>query len=167
MHLRVLFGLAVATLLIVGPAAARAQQCDDYNQCTANDMCREGECTGTLQSGGGCDDFNDCTVNDRCGPDGDCVGDPRPAQYVVWRGLRHLPGLRPDPGRAAAVPRRSVQRRPQLRYVGHWPLSAGGLPDVWWRTGLSLRRRVHPAAAGVSGHRQLQGRLQSCDGSMR
>jgi hypothetical protein len=78
MHLRVLFGLAVATLLIARPGAARAQQCEDYNQCTVNDMCREGVCSGTPASGSGCNDFNDCTVNDRCGPDGECVGDPAP-----------------------------------------------------------------------------------------
>jgi len=76
--MRTLVGLAVATLLVVGPGAAGAQQCDDFDQCTANDMCREGMCSGTPISSGGCDDYNDCTVNDRCGPDGECTGDSAP-----------------------------------------------------------------------------------------
>ena len=59
MQMRVLLGLAVATLLVVGPGAAGAQQCDAGDQCTANNMCREGICTGTSISSGGCDDVND------------------------------------------------------------------------------------------------------------
>ena len=60
--------------------AAGAQNCDDFDGCTVNDMCSAGTCQGTPQSGGACDDFDDCTVNDRCTNDPflPCRGDPAP-----------------------------------------------------------------------------------------
>jgi len=96
--MRVLLGLAVATLLVVGPGAVGAQQCDDFDQCTANDMCREGTCIGTPISIGGCDDFNDCTVNDRCGPDGECTGDPAAPNTPCGGGCGTCQALIPIPG---------------------------------------------------------------------
>ena len=69
--------LAVLGMALAGPLAARAQQCDDFSDCTNNDMCDdEGNCSGTPANGGSCDDFNDCTTNDRCQPDGSCSGTP-------------------------------------------------------------------------------------------
>ena len=95
--MRDLFGLAVATLLVVGPGAAGAQQCDDGLQCTVNDMCREGECTGTPMVSGGCNDYNDCTVNDRCGVDGFCTGDPAPLNTRCGGGCGTCQPLSPFP----------------------------------------------------------------------
>src|SRR5262249_18017624 len=68
--------LVAAALLLVW-SAAQAQQCDDFNTCTANDMCSEGSCTGTLQPGN-CDDGDPCTMNDHCVEDEEgvtCRGD--------------------------------------------------------------------------------------------
>merc|ERR1711963_1054122 len=75
--------------------------CDDGSLCTRSDVCREGECVGTLavtcpektcfvgicdpKSGNcnyeptpdtTCDDGNSCTVNDRCTARGTCEGTP-------------------------------------------------------------------------------------------
>jgi hypothetical protein len=74
----VIVGIA---LLLAG--SARAQTCDDFNECTANDMCADGVCSGSFQDGG-CDDGNPCTTNDRCQMDPDsepfCLGtDSAPA----------------------------------------------------------------------------------------
>jgi hypothetical protein len=68
--------VTIACALLLSSAGS-AQQCDDFNECTANDMCSEGFCTGTLQPGG-CDDGDPCTLNDRCVMDEgfiDCRGD--------------------------------------------------------------------------------------------
>lgn len=65
------FCLALATT----PVAA--QQCDDFEGCTANDLCSAGMCTGTPINGGGCDDSNPCTINDTCAS-GRCQGSPAP-----------------------------------------------------------------------------------------
>lgn len=71
------------TALLTAPAAF-AQQCDDGSECTTNDMCSEGECSGTPATGGSCDDFNECTVNDRCQND--------PEEGIVCRGDDAEPG---------------------------------------------------------------------------
>ena len=96
--MRVWMGFVVATLLVAGPGAAAAQQCDDFDQCTANDMCREGTCSGTPVSSGGCDDYNECTVNDRCGPDGECTGDPAPLNSPCGGGCGTCQQFVPIPG---------------------------------------------------------------------
>lgn len=69
------FTVCLATTALV--SVAEAQQCDDFQQCTASDMCVDGECTGTPLSGSGCDDGNPCTVNDQCSA-GQCGGEPAP-----------------------------------------------------------------------------------------
>src|SRR5512144_3045605 len=74
--------MVAAVVLAMGTAASFAQECDDFDACTVNDMCSDGMCAGTFQIGAGCSDFDDCTINDRCvddpilGPG--CAGDPAP-----------------------------------------------------------------------------------------
>src|SRR5262245_32421444 len=66
----------LVSLLCVGVGsvpAARGQQCDDFDECTMNDMCSNGECNGSPQTGGSCDDGNPCTINDTCAS-GTCTG---------------------------------------------------------------------------------------------
>lgn len=67
--------VAIVLLLTVRCAPTRAQQCDDFDQCTASEMCSQGECVGTPISGGLCDDGNACTANDSC-IHGSCAGTP-------------------------------------------------------------------------------------------
>src|SRR5262249_45694969 len=39
--------------------------CDDFNDCTTNDTCTDGNCQGQpVADGTGCDDFNQCTTGD-------------------------------------------------------------------------------------------------------
>lgn len=70
--------MAVAVLALATRATAQ-QQCDDFFECTTNDMCVGEFCTGEFKAGP-CNDFDPCTTNDRCvddpvfGPD--CQGDP-------------------------------------------------------------------------------------------
>ncbi len=70
---------SAALLLALGAPRAIAQQCDDFFECTTNDMCEGEFCTGSFQAGP-CNDFDPCTTNDHCvddpvfGPD--CQGDP-------------------------------------------------------------------------------------------
>lgn len=59
-----ILGLFLAAALDSG--LAMAQSCDDFDECTTNDMCADGMCLGTPRNGGTCDDGNDCTVNDTC-----------------------------------------------------------------------------------------------------
>jgi outer membrane protein W len=68
--------LLIMGLTITWAAAARAQQCDDSDSCTNPDMCSDGMCVGTPQSGGSCDDGNPCTTDDTC-VDGECMGTPQ------------------------------------------------------------------------------------------
>jgi hypothetical protein len=73
----------IAVLLVAAlVGAADAQQCNDFDQCTVNDMCFADRCNGTFADGAGCDDGNGCTVNDRCQIDillGEvCRGDTAP-----------------------------------------------------------------------------------------
>lgn len=68
---------AMGVALAAAFARADAQTCDDALACTSNDMCVEGNCTGTPVSSGACDDANDCTVNDTC-VGGTCLGEPAP-----------------------------------------------------------------------------------------
>lgn len=93
--------LVAAVLLLSG--AARAQQCDDFDQCTANDICSDGVCSGSFQTGGSCDDGNPCTMNDRCRMDPDqgtiCVGsDPAPIGTSCDGGCGTCQQLAPVPG---------------------------------------------------------------------
>lgn len=78
MRARVIKWLTAATICVLVTAAPlRAQECDDSDPCTVNDMCGvDGLCHGTPQAGASCDDHNDCTNNDRCQPNGGCKGDP-------------------------------------------------------------------------------------------
>jgi len=51
-----------------------AGECDDDNECTENDICKNGSCTGlTILE---CDDSNSCTY-DTCDPDSGCVHTPQ------------------------------------------------------------------------------------------
>jgi hypothetical protein len=70
--------VVLALFCIATAQIAAAQQCDDSNACTSNDMCADGMCTGTPQSSGSCNDFNDCTVNDTCQAGGLCLGTSAP-----------------------------------------------------------------------------------------
>jgi hypothetical protein len=67
--------VVISALLLSG--AAYAQQCDDFSECTANDMCSAGVCTGAFQAGS-CDDGNPCTGGDTCMMDPEfgptCIG---------------------------------------------------------------------------------------------
>ena len=60
-------------MLAAGSAAG--QSCEDFDECTTNDMCADGMCIGTPRNGGSCDDGNDCTTNDTC-VSGTCQGTP-------------------------------------------------------------------------------------------
>jgi len=66
--------ILTAALLTV---RAEAQQCDDFDPCTTNDMCTAEGCAGTPASGASCTDFNECTINEHCTAEG-CVGEPAP-----------------------------------------------------------------------------------------
>ena len=71
--------LLLAILLSLGfSAPAVAQQCDDLDSCTQNDMCVGDQCQGTPRTGGSCDDGNACTINDTCAG-GTCTGTAAPA----------------------------------------------------------------------------------------
>jgi hypothetical protein len=80
MRLRTIDWLSVATVVVLMSAPAlRAQECDDSDPCTINDMCgADGMCHGTVQAGAACDDFNACTINDTCQAGGGCMGAPAP-----------------------------------------------------------------------------------------
>ncbi len=80
MRLRICDALiAAAVLWTLGVPPTFAQQCDDFFECTTNETCQDGLCTGEFQQGP-CNDFDACTTNDHCvddpvfGPD--CQGDP-------------------------------------------------------------------------------------------
>ncbi len=95
---RILVGLVAMGVALAVVSGARAQTCDDFNACTKNDMCFEGNCTGTPATSGSCDDFDDCTVNDRCGPEGVCMGDPAPVNTSCGGGCGKCVQLVPIPG---------------------------------------------------------------------
>src|SRR5262245_45332567 len=71
------WGLVTAGLFALSCVAtmSRAQVCNDFDQCTDQDMCSNGMCMGTPISGGTCDDGNECTINDTCAS-GECHGTP-------------------------------------------------------------------------------------------
>jgi hypothetical protein len=87
-----------AAVLLVGVPALHAQQCDDFNECTANDMCSGTVCVGTPQTSGGCDDLNPCTIDDRCQPDGGCLGTDAPVGTSCASGCGTCQQLVPVPG---------------------------------------------------------------------
>lgn len=92
--------VATAALAVCLSATAEGQQCNDFNGCTANDMCVDGTCTGTPAGGGSCDDFNECTVNDRCVSNfGEitCMGDPAPVGTECQGGCGTCQSLSPIP----------------------------------------------------------------------
>ncbi len=91
------FGLAAMGVALAVAAPAGAQQCDDFDECTRNDMCTVEGCMGTPASGGGCDDFNECTVNDRCGEDGFCTGDSAANDTPCGGGCGTCQSLTPFP----------------------------------------------------------------------
>lgn len=63
-----LFVSVVGTIDFSQPPTAQAQACDDFDQCTVQDMCQaDGTCRGTPQPNGTpCDDGNACTLNESC-----------------------------------------------------------------------------------------------------
>lgn len=77
---------AMGVALMATLACVQAQTCDDFDACTSNDMCAEGNCMGTPLSSGSCDDGNECTINDRCGLEGLCLGDPAPRDTPCGNG---------------------------------------------------------------------------------
>lgn len=99
MRIRTMGWLTVATAAVLLSAPAlRAQECDDSDPCTVNDMCgTDGECHGTPQAGKSCDDHDDCTVNDRC-QSGGCMGDPGTAGTVCGGGCGTCQQLVPVAG---------------------------------------------------------------------
>jgi hypothetical protein len=88
-------GVALAT------AGARAQECDDFDPCTVNDMCVDegfgSFCMGTLGGQGSCDDGDECTVNDRCDAVEGCTGDPAPVGTQCQGGCGTCQSLSPIP----------------------------------------------------------------------
>jgi hypothetical protein len=75
----VLTSLLLTLAVMLGSLPTQAQVCDDFDACTANDMCSGAECLGTPQDSGPCDDLDDCTINDQCLPGNNgCRGDPAP-----------------------------------------------------------------------------------------
>ncbi len=60
------------TGLCVEVVSADGVECDDSDDCTQNDACLNGECTGMEDM---CNDFNDCTM-DACNPTKGCVNTP-------------------------------------------------------------------------------------------
>jgi hypothetical protein len=70
--------LSAALAITFAAGSAAAVSCEDFDDCTANDMCADGMCVGTPLNGGSCDDGNDCTVNDTCVA-GTCTGTPAAA----------------------------------------------------------------------------------------
>lgn len=61
--------------------AANGKVCNDYNECTINDVCTAGVCGGTsILNGFACSDNNTCTYNDKC-TGGVCVGTPQPVGH--------------------------------------------------------------------------------------
>jgi hypothetical protein len=85
-------------ILAVALMAARthAQQCDDFDPCTTNDMCTAQGCSGTPTSSGSCADFDECTVNERCTAEG-CVGDPAPLGTACQGGCGTCQSIFPEP----------------------------------------------------------------------
>ena len=55
-------------------------QCDDSEQCTYNDKCQDGVCSGTAYS---CEDGLECTDN-VCNGNGNCGGSVQPGWCVIW-----------------------------------------------------------------------------------
>jgi hypothetical protein len=83
--------------LLFHGANAGAQTCDDFEPCSSNDMCVDGECIGTPSDSGSCDDFDPCTINDRCTAMG-CMGDPAPVGTTCAEGCGTCQQLVPFPG---------------------------------------------------------------------
>ena len=91
-------GLVAMGVALIAANGARAQQCDDFDACTTNDMCVDGFCTGgTPASSGSCDDFNDCTINDHCDAELGCTGDPAPVNTTCGGGCGTCQSLSPIP----------------------------------------------------------------------
>lgn len=79
--------LLAGVAVLVGAPGMWGQACDDFDACTANDMCSGGTCIGTPQDGGPCDDLDDCTLNDRCLPgNSGCGGEPAPTGTSCAKG---------------------------------------------------------------------------------
>jgi hypothetical protein len=67
--------IALAALLwVVLPT--HADGCDDFNQCTVDDMCTDGMCKGRIQVGLDC--TADCVQGGHCQASGFCQGAPAP-----------------------------------------------------------------------------------------
>jgi hypothetical protein len=90
-------GLVVMGVTLAGAGGVGAQTCDDFDQCTTNDMCSNGECSGTPTASGACDDFDDCTINDHCDPELGCTGDPAPLDTPCGGGCGKCKSLSPFP----------------------------------------------------------------------
>lgn len=84
-----------------GAAPATAIVCEDFEDCTTNDMCADGVCVGTPVNGGACDDGNDCTINDACVA-GTCLGSPAPAGTSCNQGCGTC--FAPAPGFSFCLP---------------------------------------------------------------
>lgn len=68
--------LACSSLIFFStPAPTQGQGCSDGSVCTTNDVCREGNCTGSPLDAGSCDDGRECTTGDSC-DSGVCHGTP-------------------------------------------------------------------------------------------
>lgn len=82
--------MLTAALLLLG-AALPAQECDDFNVCTASDTCFDELCVGTVVPGAACEE--DCLINTRCTEDGFCDGDPAPDGTPCAHGCGTCQGL--------------------------------------------------------------------------
>lgn len=86
---------AIATCVVVvllGASGARAQSCNDGNECTDEDMCVDGACRGTPTLGASCDASSEL-VNGVCAANGSetfCRGERPPAGSTCQRGCGTL-----------------------------------------------------------------------------
>jgi hypothetical protein len=111
--------LPVILLAVMSVNAASAQQCNDFDACTANDMCIGGECLGSFDDGGSCDDLDACTVDDRCQMD--------PIRGAICRGVPAPPGTVCGGGCGTCLP---VVGTPSLIVCGGDPKDHGAPCDL-------------------------------------
>ena len=79
---------------------ATGGSCDDFNACTKNDYCQNGQCQGTYY-GNSCQDSLSCT-QDICDGKGGCVGNKLMSNYCLISGVCYKDGVK-HPGGSCYV----------------------------------------------------------------